>query len=181
MNIGYIRISQGDQSIILQEDALAKHGCAKIFQDIASGSIDNRQGLAEAISFAREGDVIVVWRLDRLGRSLKYLIETINYLDEKKIGFKSITENIDTQTPGGKLIFHIFGALAEFERELIRARTKAGLEAARVRGRKGGRPRILSDNLVTMFNALTANGKSIKEISNELGVSKATLYRCKKS
>src|SRR3954453_23451332 len=140
MLIGYARVSTTDQTLDLQRDALDTAGCVKTYTDTASGAKAERKGLLEALDYVREGDVLVVWRLDRLGRSLKDLIETISRLETRKIGFKSLTENIDTTTSGGgKLIFHIFGALAEFERNLIRERTNAGLQAARVRGIKGGR------------------------------------------
>src|SRR5437660_12491827 len=141
MNIGYARVSTQDQTLHLQKDALEKLGCSKIFTDTASGAKAERKGLDEALAYVREGDTLVVWKLDRLGRSLQHLIETITQLNNRKIGFQSITEQIDTTTSGGKLIFHIFGALAEFERDIIRERTKAGLEAARARGRRGGRPK----------------------------------------
>ncbi|MGC2237746.1 MAG: recombinase family protein [Pyrinomonadaceae bacterium] len=137
MKIGYAGISTIDQNLELQTDALEKSGCEKIFTDQASGSKDDRKGLLDAIEFCRKGDSLVVWKLDRLGRSLKHLIETINKLHEKKVGFVSLQESIDTTTSGGKLIFHIFGAPAEFERELIRERTNAGLASARSRGRMG--------------------------------------------
>src|SRR5437899_10962642 len=140
MFIGYARVSTQDQTLDLQNDALEKIGCTKIFTDTASGAKAERPGLTEALAYVRAGDTLVVWRLDRLGRSLKHLIETITALNNKKIGFKSITENIDTTTSGGKLIFHIFGALAEFERDIIRERTNAGLHAARARGRFRGSP-----------------------------------------
>src|ERR671937_2705065 len=141
MLVGYARVSTNEQTLDLQKDALEKVDCTKIFTDTASGAKAERKGLEEALEYVREGDTLVVWRLDRLGRSLKHLIETISQLDTRKIGFKSLTENIDTTTSGGKLIFHIFGALAEFERNLIRERTQAGLIAARIRGKHGGRPR----------------------------------------
>ena len=141
MLIGYARVSTQDQTLNLQRDALEKIGCSKIFTDTASGAATERKGLDEALEYVREGDSLVVWKLDRLGRSLKHLIETITYLNNRQIGFRSITENIDTTTSGGKLIFHIFGALAEFERDVIRERTQAGLQAARARGRIGGRPK----------------------------------------
>src|SRR5947209_19980897 len=144
MLIGYARVSTHDQTLNLQKDALLKIGCAKIFTDTASGAQTDRAGLVEALAYVREGDSVVVWKLDRLGRSLKHLIETITNLNNRKIGFKSITENIDTTTSGGKLIFHIFGALTEFERDIIRERTLAGLQAARARGRMGGRPKALN-------------------------------------
>src|SRR5438309_2543458 len=146
MLIGYARVSTSDQTLNLQKDALEKIGCSQIFTDTISGSTTERHGLDAAMSYVREGDTLVVWRLDRLGRSLKHLIETITQLNIRKIGFKSITENIDTTTSGGKLIFHIFGALAEFERDIIRERTNAGLTAARARGRLGGRPKAQALN-----------------------------------
>src|SRR2546426_12809377 len=130
MLIGYARVSTSDQTVNLQKDALETIGCAKIFTDVISGATTERKGLDEALAYVREGDTLVVWRLDRLGRSLKHLIETVSQLDNRKIGFKSLTENIDTTTSGGKLVFHLFGALAEFERNLIRERTNAGLLAA---------------------------------------------------
>jgi DNA invertase Pin-like site-specific DNA recombinase len=154
MLIGYARVSTSDQTLDLQKDALQKTGCDRIFTDTASGAKAERTGLDEAISHLREGDILVVWRLDRLGRSLKHLIETITALNNRDIGFKSITEAIDTTTSGGKLIFHIFGALAEFERDIIRERTQAGLNAARARGRKGGRPKALTPKKAQMAMAL---------------------------
>src|SRR5437764_1930616 len=140
MHIGYARISTGEQTLALQEDALKAAGCERLLTDTASGAKTERPGLAKALEQLRSGDSLVVWRLDRLGRSLRHLIDTLLELDSRGVGFKSLTESIDTTTPGGKLIFHVFGALAEFERDLIRERTNAGLAAARARGRKGGRP-----------------------------------------
>jgi DNA invertase Pin-like site-specific DNA recombinase len=179
MLIGYARVSTQDQTLNLQKDALEKLGCNKIFTDTASGAKAERTGLNEALEYVREGDTLVVWRLDRLGRSLKHLIETISQLDTRKIGFKSLTENIDTTTSGGKLIFHIFGALAEFERNLIRERTRAGLTAARARGRLGGRPKALSTpKKVAMAQALyNDKNNTIDEICKTLNISRATLYR----
>jgi DNA invertase Pin-like site-specific DNA recombinase len=141
MLIGYARVSTFEQTLDLQQDALTKAGCEQTFTDTISGSVAERPGLQNALLYLREGDTLVVWRLDRLGRSLKHLIDTITTLHERDIGFRSLTENIDTTTSSGKLIFHVFGALAEFERDLIRERTQAGLAAARARGRHGGRPR----------------------------------------
>src|SRR3954467_10501673 len=138
MLVGYARVSTEDQNLDLQRDALTRAGCERIFTDVASGAKDDRTGLAGALAFLRPGDTLVVWKLDRLGRSLKHLIETVTALQARKIGFRSPQESIDTTTSGGKLIFHVFGALAEFERDLIRERTQAGLQAARARGRKGG-------------------------------------------
>jgi len=178
MLIGYARVSTQDQTLNLQKDALEKIGCSKIFTDTASGAKAERTGLNEALEYVREGDTLVVWRLDRLGRSLKHLIETITKLNDRKIGFKSITENIDTTTTGGKLVFHIFGALAEFERDIIRERTKAGLKAARARGRKGGRPKLLTGKKAAHFQELYNNkNNSINEICKTLNISRATLYR----
>jgi DNA invertase Pin-like site-specific DNA recombinase len=179
MLIGYARVSTQDQTLNLQQDALKAAGCSRIFTDTASGSAKERPGLAEAISYCREGDTLVVWRLDRLGRSLPHLIETIKGLDTRGIGFRSVTEAIDTTTSGGKLIFHIFGALAEFERDIIRERTQAGLQAARARGRKGGRPkRQPSARQVAMARALYADKtNSVKDICKTLGISRPTFYR----
>jgi DNA invertase Pin-like site-specific DNA recombinase len=176
--VGYARVSTDDQTLNLQQDALEKAGCNKIFTDTASGATIERKGLDEALNYVRKGDTLAVWRLDRLGRSLPHLITTITDLAEQGIGFKSLTENIDTTTSGGKLIFHIFGALAEFERNLIRERTNAGLIAARARGRKGGRPKALTDQKVSIAQSLYNGPKnSIPEICRTLKVSKATLYR----
>jgi DNA invertase Pin-like site-specific DNA recombinase len=178
MLIGYARVSTSDQTLALQQDALEKAGCDRIFTDTASGAKAERVGLADAVAYARERDVLVVWRLDRLGRSLKHLIETITALNNRKIGFKSITEAIDTTTSGGKLIFHIFGALAEFERDIIRERTQAGLTAARARGRKGGRPRVLTPKKAQMAQALyNDKTNTINDICRSLNISRATLYR----
>jgi DNA invertase Pin-like site-specific DNA recombinase len=178
MLIGYARVSTQDQTLNLQKDALKKIGCNKIFTDTVSGAKAERTGLNEALEYVREGDTLVVWRLDRLGRSLKHLIETITELNNRKIGFKSIQENIDTTTSGGKLVFHIFGALAEFERDIIRERTQAGLLAARARGRKGGRPKALTPKKAQMVQDLYRNKEnSIDEICKTLNISRTTLYR----
>jgi DNA invertase Pin-like site-specific DNA recombinase len=150
MLIGYARVSTHEQTLNLQRDALTTAGCSKIFTDAASGAKTERNGLDAALAYVRKGDTLVVWRLDRLGRSLPHLITTMTDLEERAIGFKSLTENIDTTTSGGKLIFHIFGALAEFERNLIRERTQAGLTAARARGKKGGRPNALTDRQISI-------------------------------
>jgi DNA invertase Pin-like site-specific DNA recombinase len=179
MLIGYARVSTHDQTLALQQDALKKADCDQIYTDTASGASQERPGLAQAVSHCREGDTLVVWRLDRLGRSLRHLIDTITALDDRGIGFKSITENIDTTTSGGKLVFHIFGALAEFERDIIRERTQAGLQAARARGRRGGRPkRQPSSRKVAMARALYADkSNSVQDICKTLAISRATLYR----
>jgi DNA invertase Pin-like site-specific DNA recombinase len=178
MFIGYARISTADQTLHLQKDALQQAGCSRIFTDTASGAKAERIGLDEALDYARAGDTLVVWRLDRLGRSLRHLIETITGLANRGIGFKSITESIDTTTSGGKLVFHIFGALAEFERDIIRERTQAGLNAARARGRKGGRPKALTPKKVQQAQTLyDAKNHTIDEICKTLNISRATFYR----
>jgi DNA invertase Pin-like site-specific DNA recombinase len=178
MRIGYARVSTADQNPDLQEDALQKAGCEKIFRDVASGAVDSRKGLAEAIDYARDGDTLVVWKLDRLGRSLKHLIETVNGLATRKVGFQSLRESMDTTTSGGKLIFHVFGALSEFERELIRERTQAGLRAARARGRNGGRPAKMDARKISMARVLMENpAANITDVCDTLQVSRATLYR----
>lgn len=177
MEIGYARVSTIEQDVALQMDALEKAGCERIFQDTISGAKAERPGLQEALDYAREGDTLVVWRLDRLGRSLKHLIETVGDLEERGIGFRSVQESIDTNTSGGRLIFHIFGALAEIERNLIRERTMAGLEAARARGRFGGRPRKLNENqMKLLFRFYDEKKHTVKDICQMIGVSKPTLY-----
>jgi DNA invertase Pin-like site-specific DNA recombinase len=180
MLIGYARVSTYEQTLNLQKDALEKAGCTKIYTDTASGAKTERIGLEEALSYVRKGDTLVVWHLDRLGRSLPHLIATMTDLEERGIGFKSLTENIDTTTSGGKLIFHIFGALAEFERNLIRERTNAGLTAARARGRRGGRPKALTGKQLTIARDLYEKRHPIPEICRTLKISKATLYRALK-
>ena len=179
MLIGYARVSTGEQTLDLQLDALQKAGCEKSYTETASGAKADRPVLAEVLGFLRAGDTLVVWRLDRLGRSLQHLIETIAALAARGIGFKSVTEQIDTTTSGGKLVFHVFGALAEFERDLIRERTHAGLRAARARGRTGGRPKVLADaKKVAMAQALYDGGQAdVATICKTLGISHATLYR----
>jgi DNA invertase Pin-like site-specific DNA recombinase len=178
MLIGYARISTDDQNLDLQRDALQKAGCEQIFTDRISGTKDRRPGLEEALSHLRSGDTLVVWRLDRLGRSLRHLIDTVTALQERGIGFQSITESLNTTTSGGKLVFHIFGALAEFEREIIRERTQAGLQAARARGRNGGRPKKLTNKQIQMLQHLAADKKhSVKEICQTLGIGRTAFYR----
>src|SRR2546427_10061794 len=178
MLVGYARVSTSDQTLNLQKDALEHIGCSKIFTDTISGATTERHGLDAALAYVREGDTLVVWRLDRLGRSLKHLIETITTLNNRKIGFKSIQENIDTTTSGRKLIFHIFGALAEFERDIIKERTQAGLQAARARGRLGGRPKALDYKKAMLAQSLyNSHEHSIKDICDTLHISRATLYK----
>jgi len=181
--VGYARISTSSQSLDLQIKALKEAGCDKIFTDIASGAKSVRPGFKDAEMILREGDTLVVWKLDRLGRSIRHLIESINDLKEKGVGFHSLQEAINTQTSGGKLVFHIFSALAEFERDLIRERTNAGLEAARARGKKGGRPKSLKQpKSVTLLKQMHANSNySIGEICKTLNISRSTLYRYLKS
>lgn len=177
MLIGYARVSTHDQNLDLQKDALEKAGCEKIYVEQASGSSSSRPELEWAMETLREGDTLVVWRLDRLGRSLKHLIELVTELEDERIGFKSLTESMDTTTTNGKLIFHIFGALAEFERNLIIERTQAGLAAARARGRTGGRPPALDDKKIRVAVELYRNGEhSVKEICQIIGISPPTLY-----
>ena len=174
--IGYARVSTVEQDTALQTDALRKAGCERIFEDMASGAKADRPGLAAALSYVREGDALVVWRLDRLGRSLPHLIETISALEERGVGFRSIAESIDTTTSGGRLIFHVFGALGQFERDLIRERTKAGLAAAAARGRKGGRKPVVSTEKRQRAQELIANGLTVREAAARIKVSKTALY-----
>jgi DNA invertase Pin-like site-specific DNA recombinase len=177
MLIGYARVSTHDQNLDLQKDALEQTGCERIYVEHISGNSSSRPELEKAFEMLREGDTLIVWRLDRLGRSLKHLIELFSQLDERQIGFRSLTESVDTTTPGGRLIFHIFGALAEFERNLIRERTRAGLAAARARGRRGGRPPILDSQKREVAVKLYKEGEhSVKEICKIMGISKPTLY-----
>jgi len=178
MLIGYARVSTQDQHLELQTDALEKAGCEKIFTDIASGAKIERNGLEEALAYLRAGDILTVWKLDRLGRSLKHLIKVVNSLSEINIGFQSLQEKIDTTTSGGKLIFHIFASLAEFERDIIIERTNAGLKAAKVRGRIGGRPKAMDNKKISIAKSLVDDSNiSIKNICETLNVSRATLYR----
>ena len=178
MKIGYARVSTTDQNIDMQMDALRKENCREIFQDHASGIKSDRDGLARALEFMREGDTLVVWKLDRLGRSLKHLIDIINLLNKKGMYFKSLQESIDTGSSGGKLIFHVFGALAEFERDMISERTIAGMAAAKERGRIGGRPRKLNENNRALALSLMEDKSySAKDVCRTLGISKTTLYR----
>jgi len=182
MLVGYARVSTGDQNLDLQRDALTKAGCDRIFEDVASGARAERDGLEETLGFLREGDVLVVWKLDRLGRSLKHLMEVIQGLEQRGIGFRSLQESLDTTTSGGRLIFHVFGALAEFERDLIRERTQAGLASARARGRLGGRPRVMDAKQAAIAQSLRQDPqRTVKEICETLGISSATFYRYTRS
>jgi DNA invertase Pin-like site-specific DNA recombinase len=176
--LGYARVSTADQHPELQLDALQAAGCYRIFVDTASGALDDRPELTKALDHLRPGDTLVVWKLDRLGRSLRHLIETLTALQQRGVGFRSLQESLDTTTPGGKLIFHIFGALAEFERDLLRQRTQAGLAAARARGRTGGRPPSLTPTKRALARQLYDSRQyTLAEIARTLGVSRASIYR----
>jgi DNA invertase Pin-like site-specific DNA recombinase len=178
MLVGYARVSTPEQNLDLQRHALQQAGCGRLFTDVASGVQTERPGLADALVFLRAGDSLVVWKLDRLGRSLKDLIENVTALQTRQIRLRSLQENIDTTTSGGKLIFHVFGALAEFERDLIRERTQAGLQAARAHGHKGGRPRVMDARKAALAQSLyCARQYSPREICLTLKISKTTLYR----
>lgn len=177
MDVGYARVSTKEQHLRMQEDALKDSGCKEIYTDIASGSKSERPGLDKALSYLREGDTLVVWKLDRLGRSIQHLIETVAALNKRKIAFKSLQENIDTKTSGGKLIFHIFGALAEFERDLIRERTEAGLKSARARGHMGGRPSLLDNRQIKrMIEMYDAKKNTVGEICKIYEISRPSFY-----
>jgi DNA invertase Pin-like site-specific DNA recombinase len=175
--IGYARVSTSDQKLDLQRDELKRAGCRKLFTDVASGARD-RPGRAEALAYARKGDTIVVWKLDRFGRSLVDLVQTMQQLRERGVGFRSLHESIDTTTSGGRLIFHMFSALAEFERDLIRERTMAGLAAARARGRKGGRKPVLNADQEALLRKLAADRNNTPAfICATLGISRTSFYR----
>lgn len=176
MKIGYARVSTDDQNLDLQKDALNAAGCERLFSDKASGTKTDRPGLIEAINFARAGDVLVVWRLDRLGRSLGELVTLINELKKSGISFASLTEHIDTSSATGELIFHIFGSMAQFERRLIVERTNAGLTAARARGRKGGR-RPLSDEKIAAIRSLAKTDRTPAETCKILNIGLSTFYK----
>ena len=178
MLVGYARVSTPEQSLDLQRDALVKAGCERVFEDVASGAQADRPGLAEALAFVRPGDTLAVWKLDRLGRSLPHLIEAVTALRERQIGFRSLQESLDTTTSGGKLVFHVFAALAEFERDIIRERTNAGLAAARARGRQGGRPKGRDERKRQAALALSQDkSRSVSEICRMLGISRTSYYR----
>jgi DNA invertase Pin-like site-specific DNA recombinase len=180
MLVGYMRVSSDHdrQTTHLQRDALLAAGVdpRHLFEDKASGARDDRPGLQQALAYVRSGDCLVVWKLDRLGRSLAHLIETVAMLEQRGVGFRSITEAIDTTTPGGRLIFHLFGALGQFERDLIRERTRAGLAAAAARGRKGGRKRVIDAEKLTRARSMVARGLTVREAAIRLKVGKTALY-----
>ncbi|QFY44098.1 recombinase family protein [Candidatus Methylospira mobilis] len=177
MLIGYARVSTQDQNLDLQLEALTKAGCEKLFDDKISGSRAERPGLSKALETLREGDTLVVWKLDRLGRSVKHLIDLVGELRKRGVQFKSLTDAIDTGTPSGCFFFHVMASLAEMERELTIERTRAGLEVARQLGRKGGRKREMTDSKIESANKLLANGVPPRDVAKNLGVSVPTLYR----
>jgi DNA invertase Pin-like site-specific DNA recombinase len=177
MLIGYARVSTTDQNLTLQKDALLKAGCERIYEDELSGTKENRPGLLKALEQLREGDTLIVWKLDRLGRSVKSLIELVSELHSKNIHFKSVTDSIDTSTPSGRFFFHVMASLAQMERELIVERTKAGLVAAKKLGRVGGRKRVMSDSKLVSAKKLLDAGALPRDVAKDLGVSLATLYR----
>jgi DNA invertase Pin-like site-specific DNA recombinase len=178
MLVGYARVSTQDQNVDLQSDALTQAGCEKIFTDTASGSARNREGLERATESLRDGDTLIVWKLDRLGRSLSHLVQFVSDLKNRGVGFRSLHESIDTTSGVGKFIFHLFASLAEFERDLIRERTMAGIASARARGRLGGRPKAMNAKMVEQAKAMHNNKDiSISEICSTLGVGRTTLYR----
>jgi DNA invertase Pin-like site-specific DNA recombinase len=177
MLIGYARVSTVDQNLDLQKEALKQAGCAKIYEDTMSSLRANRPGLDQAVEQLREGDIFVVWKLDRLGRSVKNLIEFVNSLEKNKVHFKSLTDQIDTSSTMGRFFFHVMASLAQMERELIVERTRAGLNTARLQGRIGGRKRRMTVSKVESAKRLLANGIPPREVANNLGVSVPTLYR----
>jgi DNA invertase Pin-like site-specific DNA recombinase len=174
--VGYARVSTADQDLALQLDALATGGCAKVFEDRASGARADRPGLRAALDYAREGDVLVTWKLDRLGCSLPHLVEIVAALEGRGVGFRSLTEAIDTTTPGGRLVFHLFAALGQFERDLIRERTRAGLAAAAARGRQGGRQPVVTEEKLRRARDLVAKGLSVRDAAVRLKSGKTALY-----
>lgn len=175
--IGYARVSTAEQNLALQRDALRSAGCEMLFEDQASGARAERHGLAEALAYLRRGDALVVWKLDRLGRSMAHLIDTLRGLEARGVGFRSLTEGVDTTTPGGTLVFHIFGALAQFERDLIRERTNAGLKAAEARGRKGGRKPVVTPDKLARARRHIESGLTVRETAARVKVGKTALYQ----
>ena len=176
--LGYARVSTTDQHPQLQVDALERAGCYRVFVETASGARPDRPVLEQVLDQLRPGDTLVVWKLDRLGRSLRHLVDTVTGLADRRIGFRSLQEAIDTTTPGGKLVFHVFAALAEFERDLIRERTSAGLAAARARGRQGGRPSVMTADKLKVARDMHGSGQyTMTAIATTLGVSRASIYR----
>jgi len=175
--IGYMRVSTGEQSLDLQRDALARNGCERIYDDVCSGRATDRPGLSKALDAAREGDALVVWKLDRIGRSLPHVVGLVGDLQKRGVGLKVLTGDVDTTTATGRLVFGIFATLAEFERDLIHERTMAGLAAARARGRAGGRPRVMTKpKLKAAMTMMADRDNAARDIAAELGVSLSTLY-----
>ena len=177
MLIGYARVSTEEQSLDLQVDALQQAGCKQVFTDKTSGNKNDRPGLSEALSQLREGDVLVIWKLDRLGRSVKALVDFVEQLEKREVQFRSLTDGIDTTTPAGRFFFHVMASLAQMERELIVERTQAGLAAARKRGSKMGRKRQMTESKIKSAKKLLAEGTPPKEVAKDLGISVPTLYR----
>lgn len=177
MKVGYARVSTEDQNPAMQLDALRAAGCEKIFEDKASGAKESRPGLDAALNFVRSGDDLVVWKLDRVGRSLPHLVKLIEQLRDKGIGFQSITERIETETPGGRLVTHIFAALAEFERDIIRERTRSGIAAARARGRNGGRPSLPPEKIAAVQAMWASKTMTADQIAEQLGIHRSTVFR----
>ncbi|MDN6805512.1 recombinase family protein [Bifidobacterium mongoliense] len=177
MIVGYARVSTLDQNEQLQTDALTRAGCERLFIDHASGAKAHRPELDRMLDVIRDGDMLVVWKLDRLGRSVQNLVDLMNLLQSRGVGFKSLTENMDTTTPGGVLVFNVFAAMAQFERDLIRERTNAGLQAARARGHKGGRPSKLGDRERARIRELyQSRALTVQEIADQYHVSRKTIY-----
>jgi len=177
VRIGYARVSTQDQRLDVQHEALTRSGCDKVFDDTMSGKVTDRPGLHKALDILRKGDTLVVWKLDRLGRSVKQLVDLVSGFEEDGINFVSLTDSIDTSTPAGRFFFHVMASLAEIERELTVERTRAGLEIARARGRIGGRKRVMTEGKVEAARSLLASGVPPHDVATNLGVSVATLYR----
>lgn len=177
MRIGYVRVSTLDQRLDVQHEALKRSGCERTFDDTVSGKVADRPGLQKALDILRDGDTLVVWKLDRLGRSVKQLVDLVSRFEEEGIHFVSLTDSIDTSTPAGRFFFHVMASLAEMERELTVERTRAGLETARAHGRIGGRRRVMTDSKVEAAKKLLSSGIAPREVASNLGVSIATLYR----
>lgn len=177
MLIGYMRVSTGEQSLDLQRDALANAGCDRVYEDVCSGRATDRPGLSKALDIAREGDALVVWKLDRIGRSLPHVVGLVGDLHKRGVGLKVLTGDVDTTTATGRLVFGIFATLAEFERDLIHERTMAGLAAARARGRAGGRPRVMTKPKLKVAMAMMADrDNAARDVAAQVGVSLSTLY-----
>ena len=177
MRIGYARVSTQDQRLDVQHEALTRSGCDKVFDDTMSGKVTDRPGLQKTLDILRKGDTLVVWKLDRLGRSVKQLVDLVSGFEEQGITFVSLTDSIDTSTPAGRFFFHVMASLAEMERELTVERTRAGLETARLKGRVGGRKRLMTDGKMDAARSLLAAGLPPHDVAENLGVSVATLYR----